>query len=530
MIFRMKIKHKSQRLVSLFILLSCCGVLYADVQQKKGQLSLYQAVKSTLQDSLNIKLKELSVDIAKASEKTQAGAFDVNLSFSAQSDSSLITKSPYELGLPVAANADYPRTLLDQDVHTLSTSVSKKFRNGISASLSYVMTQLDHRIPDPLGVAIPTTNTTQFNFKVDIPLLKGSGKVSSAAAEVAAGYERRATEADYKHLVAQTILTTVNRYWDYVAAYSINAYLTKAKETVDTWHRKASNTDNKLLAGYRAEKQSRLIESKKVMQASAIALASAMGTQASAMAKLGKPDIEGFPKHWREELKNLNMLAMTDSWTQIALQNRKDIQALKIRVESAQTLLARAKNDLDPSLNLSFGYGTEGFSYGNSAHDAWRAVYYKVRTPAYSGALVLNYPLGNDAAKGVYNSSFAAKEIAKLQLNEAIRQVKLSIHNDASVLITSRNKAIEADKSLKSYVTSMQTLVSQHSIDDLNDINTLLTLQDRLDDAAAAYFNALSDLANAIVNSRFEVGLLVSSTQALDKDINFKILTSLPEF
>ncbi|MFK5986590.1 MAG: TolC family protein [Pseudomonadota bacterium] len=477
---------------------------------------------------MNIKLKELSVDIAKAAEQTQSGAFDVNLSFTVQSTSSLIIESPYALGLSVEADDDDPRTYLDQDVHALSTSVSKKFRSGISTTLSYGLTQTDHRVPDPLGAEIPTSNSSQFNFKVDIPLLKGSGRVSTAAAEIAAGHEHSATAADYKHVVSKTILTTVTRYWDYVAAYYINAYLAESKQAIDKWHRKNNIADNTLLSGYRAEKHSRLIESRKVLQTAALALADAMGTHVNAMAILGKPDIDEFPKYWRKDLKKLNRPAITESWINMALQNRYDLQALKIRLEAAQILLEKAKNDLDPSLDLSLGYGTVGFSYGNHISEAWRASYDRVRTPAYSGALVLNYPLGNDAAKGTYNSNFAAKEIARLQLNEALRQVKLSIHNNVSVLVTSRNKAIAADKSLKSYAGFMQALVTRQSIDELKEINSLLTLQDRLDDAAVAYFNSLSGLANAIVNSRFEVGLLVSSTQALDEDINLQVLTSIP--
>ncbi len=527
----LKFKNKFLPAKILLLLLLFTNILYANeqqqgVQQQEIQLNLYSAVKSTLQDSLNIKLKQLSVDFSKAVEKSQAGAFDVNLSFMAQTNSALITKSPYELGLPIVGSE--PRTYLDQDVHSLSTSITKKFRNGISTSLSYLMTQYDHPVPDPMGAAIPTTNSTQLNFKVDIPLLKGSGKVSSGAAENAAILESRATEADYKHLVSQTVLTTVNRYWDYVAAYSINAYLAESKRTIDTWHRKSNHSDNHLLAGYRAEKQSSLIESEKVLQASAIALASAMGIQATAIETLGKPNVEGFPKNWREELKNLDAVTLTDSWTNMALQNRNDIQALKIRLDAAQILLAREKNNLNPSLNLSFSYGTDGFSYGNSLHDMWQSASYRVRTPAFSGALVLNYPLSNSTAKGAYSSSFAAKEMASLQLNETIRQLKLSVHNDVNVLMTSRNKAFEADKSLKSYVSSMMALVSGQSIDDLREINSLLTLQDRLDAAAVVYFNALSGLINAIANSRFEVGLLLSSTQALDEGINLKILTSLP--
>jgi len=524
------IKQSCHTGMALFVFLLCGEIAYAEIQQKETQISLYRAVKSTLEDSLNIKLQELSVDIAKAAETAQAGAFDINLSFTAQTTSSLIIQSPYALGLPVDANDDDPRTDLDQDVHTLSTSASKKFRNGIAATLSYGLTQTDHRVLDPLGAKIPTSNSSQFNFNVDIPLLKGSGRVSSAAAEMAAGQEHTAAQADYKHLVSKTILTTVNRYWDYAAAYSINAYLAESKKEIDTWHRKNNSTDNILLKGYRAEKQSRLIESGKTLQTASLALANAMGTHVDTMTSMGKPDIEGFPKNWRDELKNLNLPAITESWFKMAVQNRYDIQALKIRLEAAETLLKKAKNDLDPSLNLSVGYGTVGFSYGNRASEAWRATYDRVRTPVYSGALVLNYPLGNDAAKGTYSSSFAAKEIARLQLNETIRQVKLNIHNDVNVLDASRNKAIAADKSLNSYVSSMQALVTQQSIDELEEINSLLTLQDRLDDAAVDHFIALGELANAIVNSRFEVGLLVSSTQALDKDINFKILTSLPEY
>lgn len=479
-------------------------------------LGIYEAVKTTLDQSPNIKIQNYQVDIAKGTERAQGGAFDITSAVSATSAAALSTVGIGPSGGVIRA---------DYNTQTLTASGTKKFRTGVSATLGYNITQTDPRQGPKTTSA--TTNVSTFTFQLDIPLLKGAGRVSAAAAEKAAKYNTDAAVFDFKHLIATSALATIKAYWTYAAAYEVLKYRNQARDTIKHWS-EAKSPFQQYMGGLLAEREKSVAEATQQLEQAKIALARAMGIQTNTVDAMGVPNTSEFPQNWQDVLSQFDANQVEQHWLTLAEQNRNDIKAQSSRVLSAKTTLDKAEKDINPTLNLTLGYGTTGFAYGNHFSHFVDSVHENVRSPSHSAGLVFSYPIGNNVARGTLDAAKASHNISTLQLDEATRGVKLSVSENVAVVNGSLKQAIEADKSLKSYLDAYNDILERGGFDTQASLTDLITIQDKLDDAAIEYIESLRDLANAIAQARYEVGVLISGDEHVDADITLAKLTSLP--
>lgn len=522
----LKIKRLSIALLMSSIPLSS----YAD--EKK--LDLFDVVKSTLDNSPVLKIQGFQVDIAQAAERIQSGAFNVTTSAKVSYDATKNTLYvPNETFVLPPVNPPRPLTIpgaADVDTQSFQAAAQKKSRSGITTKLQYDLTRRD-----PLGISSTptdyfygTTSRGKIGLSITVPLLKGAWEVSSGAAEKAAGLDYQAATANYKQLITKTLLGTVNAYWSYTAAYEILNQRILIKERIEKLVQ--SNPSNGFLAGFLQEKQGKVATATQELEQARIALARVMGVPVDEALKLGTPDAQNFPSSPEGLLKTFDVKKAKQEWVELALENRNDLLAAKLSLESSDVLLAKDHQDLYPELTAAVGVGYNGLTHGNGFNNYVDSSYRNVRDFDHNAALAFSYPIGNDAAEGRYDADQAKKMLNIVTMNEAARGIKLSIENSVATVYGRLKIVVQAKQTRDAYRDSLMDLFKKSNLDKAEDVSNIVVLQQKLEDAIVAYVNAQADYANAIAQARYEAGVLISNSDNndLNADISLDKVVSLP--
>ena len=530
----MPITNNIKRLGVVLMLSNLPLSVYAD--DKK--LDLFDVVKATLDNSPVLKIQGFQVDVAKAAERIQSGAFNVRIGGKVGYDNTKNTLFvPYETLIPDPAKFSPPAVVgttypggADFDIQSFQASAQKKSRSGITTKLQYDLNRRDPvgRSATPTDNSYGTTSRGKVSLSITVPLLKGGWEVSAGAAEKAANLDYQAAAAKYKQLITSTLLGTVNAYWNYTAAYEILRQRILIKERIESWV--SSNHLEGFLTGFVQEKQGNVTTATQQLEQARIALARVMGIPVDDALKLGTPDAENFPKDPEKLLETFDTKKAKQEWVELAMENRNDLRANQLSVESSETLLARDQQDLYPELTAAVGVGYNGISHGNGFDPYFDSSYRNVRDVDHSASLTFNYPIGNDAAEGVYDQDKAKKMVNTVTMNETKRGIKLSIENSVATVYGRLKIVVQAKKTAYAYRDSLRDLFKKSDLSKPEELSSIVILQQKLEDAIVAYVNSQADFANAIAQSRFEAGVLISNAENsnLNADINMDRVVSLP--
>ena len=523
--------NKFKRLGVVLVLANIPVSVYAD--EKK--LDLFDVVKATLDNSPVLKIQGFQVDVAKAAERIQGGAFNTRIGGKVAYDNTKNTLYvPGEINDPKITPTPSPLTtfpgVADFDTQSFQASAQKKSRMGITTKLQYDLIRKDPVAHSALATDYfyGTTSRGKVSLTITVPLLKGGWEVSAAAQEKAASLDYQAAAAKYKQLITSTLLGTVNAYWNYTAAYEILRQRTLIKERIENWV--SSNHLEGFLTGFVQEKQGNVVTATQQLEQSRIALARVMGIPVDEALKLGAPDAENFPKDPEKLLQTFDTKKAKQEWVDLALENRNDLRANQLSVESSETLLARDKQDLYPELTAAVGVGYNGITHGNGFDPYFDSSYRNVRDLDHNASLTFNYPIGNDAAEGLYDQDKAKKMINTVTMNETKRGIKLSIENSVATVYGRLKIVVQAKKTAYAYRDSLRDLFKKSDLSKSEELSSIVILQQKLEDAIVAYVNAQADFANSIAQSRFEAGVLISNAENsnLNADINLERVVSLP--
>jgi outer membrane protein TolC len=507
--------------------------LSACADEKK--LDLFEVVKATMDNSPVLKIQGYQVDVAKAAERIQSGAFNVRTSLKVSNDT---TKNslyvPGETYTEVATpRPPVPPTVLgaaDVDTQSFQAAAQQKSRSGITTRLQYDLIRRD-----PVGISTTpvdyfygTTSRGKVGLTVTVPLLKGAWEVSNAAAEKSADVDYQVAIARYKQLITKTLLDTVKAYWSYTAAHEILNQRIIIKDRIEKLS--LANPSNEFLVGFLQEKQGKVVTATQNLEQARIALALVMGIPVDDALKLGTPDANNFPANPETFLQHFDSNKAKQEWVGLALENRNDLRAAKLNVESIDILLARDHQDLYPELTAAVGVGYNGITHGNGFENYVDSSYRHVRDFDHNAALTFNYPIGNDAAEGTYDRDYARKMSNIVSMNETARGIKLSIENSVAQVHGRLKVVVQAQKTWDSYRDSLLDLFKKSNLTNAEDVSNIVVLQQKLEDAMVAYITAQADYANAVAQARFETGVLISNADNsdLNADINIEKISALP--
>jgi len=502
-------------------------------------LTLAEAVKITLTSSPNILLQQLATDSAQAVVKMEKGAFD---------------PTPYSTittGRKSAPVVSYDRPMYE-DLPRLSRSevdwvagISKQTRMGISGDFSVQVYR-----KDPINYDrdyITTSNHSAVDFKLNIPLLQGRGTTSAAAGENSAQLQYEASALDLRHAVAVTVYQAVAAYWDYKAAVEFVKLQEDSENRVKEWLDTAEKTlksSGKLaefekqheaeisgLIAYEADKKLATIAAREQLKQAQDNLALALGVPFDQFAKLGVPS-DNFPK----DIANLNLddPELITRWTTLALEKRLDLHAAKLRQQAAQVMLAKARRDVLPKLDLQLGIGYSGLAEGADFDRFPSALKDQIYGPNTSAGLSFIYPIGNNTARGMLDQAQANYQQNLIQTNELARNIKSQIHLNIAALQRRVTEAVMAERAVKFYQPSLDSLKKQSSSNIDNAASSkiaivmgLTDLEEKLTGALSRQLSMQAELAKAIAATRLNTGSLMSLQQN-ENQISMKELLTLP--
>lgn len=478
----------------------------------------------TLKNSPQIRNQRFGVEKAKGQARTVSGAFDVVTSIAAGRIHSNQTMIDIEGLTPqdqaVIAALPPPQlakilSSLERDTYTssLTASLAKQFRTGISTNLSATTMQTDNT-PALAANVTNVVNRGVVMFSVNVPFLKGWGEEGSLAAnERAAELSYQASVAGLQHTISKTMLDAITAYWDYVNASWYLEKVNASKARIEEWIARVRTPSNSLQS-YLEDKKGKLIDAQDMLDQKRVALAQVMGTSASDLQSLGNPSPD-FPTSWGDNLARFNRQALETVWLSEAEQKRLDLKATKLQQEAADTLLNKARKDLLPKLDLNLGVGYNGFNQYDGFNQFMQSYSDNAQTFNYNVGLVFSYPIGNNVAEGTRDIRNAEYQQAQISTQDSLRGIKLNVKGDLSNLYGRMQKAVQAEKTILSYRASLKDIQNNPGVmSDPSRQVTAMELEDKFLSAQKERADALTDLANAIAKARFTTGTLLKTNDA----------------
>lgn len=506
-----------------------------------NSLTLTEVVKIALSSSPSILMQKLATDSAQAGVKIEKGAFDPTpyTSISTGRQSNPVTsydRAMYE---------DLP--FLSRGEVNWVAGITKNTRSGISGDFSVEVYR-----KDPINYDrdfITTSNSSTVDFKLNIPLLQGRGSTSAAAAENSAQLQYEASTLELRHAIAVTVYQAVAAYWDYKTAVEYLKLQQESEDRVKDWLDSAENElkrSGKLaeveqqhkaeisgLIAYEADKKLATIAAREQMKQARDNLAIALGIPFDQFASVGLPS-DDFPKNIANV--NTNDAGLITRWATLALDNRLDLHAAKLRQQAAQVMLAKARRDVLPKLDLKLSVGYNGLAEGADFDRFPSSLKDQIHGPNASAGLSFMYPIGNHTARGVLDMAQAGYQQTILQTNELARNIKSQVNLNIAALQRRVAEADMAERAVKFYQPSLDGLKKQSmskpvgttgGTSALEVLTGFTDIEEKLTGAKAKRLSTQAELAKAIVATRLNIGALLALHQDEDR-LNIKDLITLP--
>jgi len=507
------------------ILLLVCGLIsFGQSSPSSGPpLELISALQSTLANHPALHIGEQQVVSSRGARRQASGAFDTVIA------SQL---SQNRLNNPLTIFNQEQAALLGiitknqiSSITAFDIGASKQYRNGVRISPSFINTRTTDNIYDIGGV-----NLTTVAFEVNVPLLRGRGRSVVAASETAAGMEVDASLLDLNQTISGLLSNTASSYWAAVgAARNLSVaqnsekrgeiYVEHVRTLIDAG--RVPKSEIHQVEANLATRATERIAAEQSLIAARQQLALAMGLPPDQMADVGTPKGD-FPSDNSQVLATINAYS-AQQFFGFALAHRADYLAAQRRETEAKTLLAPARNGLQPEvdINLTTGYSSleEGTGIGNFFGAPGRAP----RGPDLGIGVTYQFPPRNDAALGTLMRAQSDVRQAELRTLQTGQSIMASV---VTAIAGVRNAALQLQRARAAVEESQAALEGEREKYRLGvgQIVDVLTVEDRLTAAEQTQVSAQVGYALALTQLRYATGSIVEpdrAVQAVDRLVFF---------
>jgi outer membrane protein TolC len=399
------------------VAVSCIGAA------KAGTLTLEDTIREALRsDNIAIQVQDENVNGAAAKLQQAAGAFDWNVS--AQGGWQL-------LYIPKSANGILTDQTSAVGSYYYSASIGRQFRNGIEIDPGF--TAYPGAGASPAQTAGLTQTRPSLGLK--IPVLRGLGEESADAAERAAADALSGSHLSRSFAIAQFAQTVVQTFWRCLA----DDRIAQISEDTDRDGSNYGETLQKMASRglleptvaqqWSATNSYRHINAQKAQDAVQLCRRDlAYATTGSSNGPFPVPSGE-LPKieALTDAVDGLNAGALI----QLALDNRRDLQAVQQNVDAAAENLRSARDSTSPELNLHIEPDRAIVSYTQS--------------------------IQNNVGEGQEAAAAAAKSQAEL----ALRQLQDQIRNDVADAVRNLQRAGSDWTTLSAAEQQMEIVVGE---------------------------------------------------------------------
>ncbi|MEK7684848.1 MAG: TolC family protein [Verrucomicrobiota bacterium] len=517
--------------LGLLALSACLAGLAAEepkpAQPARSQrLGLLEAVRLTLAQDPNIQLQERQIDIAKGALQSARGQFDLTLDTALSRGLTGTPRTELER-INSVGRAHLTETV--RDVTDYRLGLSKQFRSGLTVSPGIEITRSADNLDEQ-----PALNRANISFVVNVPLLKGLGREATGAAERAARVGHEAAALDLQHVIATRVLNVASAYWNCLGAEKQAAILkaseNRAAELVDRVRElvKAGEfpaAELKQVQADQAEKTAARIAGEQRFWQAQQNLALALGLPADKLMTPPVPE-ETFP---RPPAEALPWRFQGQPVLERSLNRRADYQSALKAQQAAEILLAAARNNVKPQLDLNLEVGYAGLDEGSQ----FRRFFSSLETRNYAGpnalaTLRLNFPLANNAARGLLLQRDAAHQQSLIRSQDLARNISSGILvalNELEQTIEELKKAHEAAGYYREAVENEREKLRIGT----STVIDVITTADRLSNALVNEISAQSRYATSLARVRFETGLLVPPATDRSFSLSLEDFITIPQ-
>ncbi|MBC8201494.1 MAG: TolC family protein [Planctomycetes bacterium] len=458
-------------------------VLGVDLEHKPAaseELSIENAVVLAIENNLDIQLSALQPQIAAQSVIAAEAAFDFVLGAGASKKRSRIHQQQ------AVASGNRPVSSAERasDIFSSNASLTKKLNSGGTFTLSTDVTKTDTESidfdysPDPAWQTIGTVDLTQ-------PLLRNFGEKVTLSQIHLSQIDKNKTTEDLRKTLNEVITTTEQNYLDLCLQWrklQINQWLLEQGEAVvrTLELRMAYDTS---MADY-----AQAVATVQQRRADVISQQSAVHDASDSVKKLINTseyplDSETIIKPTTIIQANTVSISLRQALV-TAIENRPDLRALALDIQTSEINIVVAKNaqlpQLDMQAQMSF-YGL-GDTTGRGYEEVFDGDYVN-----YLAGLSLSIPLGNRSAK-------ANSKITRLQQMSAIASYKKGI----------QQATIDIKQSLRNIVTnaSLMRANKDYRIAQTENLRALLVEEETMAGLTPTFLNLKLQTQSGLASAR----------------------------
>lgn len=473
-------------------------------------LSLLEAVQQTVAKQPNIHLDEWQVKVNEGLWQIQRGTFNTTVSTSA---SNSVTHTPLNRYYRnyYSTNEEISR------ITEYTVSITKEFRSGVVLTPDITMTSTED-LSFHLTTTRKTTNEATVSFDIKIPLLRERGRAANAADEMSAKILTESSRYDLNYTTSQSILTTVNEYWNTVAAMdnleiaekaeSRARYMLEQTEILVKAGEQPASEINKLSANLHSKTSTRINNTQALFEARQT-LGLAMGLRFDEIVATPLPS----EPLLEIDDNDLNKIPIAQDLINIGLERRADLIALRKEQESSNVLMVGAQKNLKPQLDLDLSVGYIGLSENTRRQRNFKqyasALNEREAGLNFSAMFSLEWPVLNDYRRGTYVRREAQNERAIIATNNLARQIVSHIVVAMSDVVQSAAELKQAHESVLVYQTAVEKERLKLKLGESTIID-LIDVDDRLTTAMYSEVSARLSFAKSLVQLRFETGTILS--------------------
>ncbi|MCC7044014.1 MAG: TolC family protein [Acidobacteria bacterium] len=400
-----------------------------------------------------------------------------------------------------------------------SLTVSKRFRSGILFSPFFDSTftgtnfKGKPRAQELGGKGISDQLTFRAGVNFTLPLLRGRGAQSIAAAERAASIDVTAGQLILDHQAAASVFRTVQAYWNARSAQEAAAI---ARQSVEFQTTLTALTNQIIGVGdlpqvelararaTEARARARMQDAERRYHEARVALADAMGIAVSGDPASLPTAADPFPQ--------AATAGPVATLIEQAVGRRPDLQAAARSIEAGAILVDGARADLKPVLDLEVGtwFTALGEGSGPKALDRWVG-------PSAGVGVRFEKPLGNNQAQGVLVQREADAALRQIAQRDLDRRIRLGVVESAATLQEVADRVAQAEAAVGFYQTTVNAEMQRFRAGDVTLLDTVLTQQQQID-AQLTLILARQELAQRLAQLRFQTGTLVTVPSAAARD------------
>lgn len=454
-------------------------------------LGLVDAIRLTLSQNPDIQIQGQQLQASQGLLQQASGQFDTTLNLT---------------GTHTTDNGETQQ----QSSTGYSLSVRQTLRNGLVLNPGISTTRNAASTLD-LNQQ-PAQNSAKVSINLLLPLNQDR-RASAALGETAALLARDASQQDVRLTMARAVLNTVSAYWQWVAArhtliISRDAETSMAQQLRETQKLieadEMTAADLLLVRASLMDRTSARLGAEQTLLEAGQKLGQIMGLAPAQLDSLDPQD--DFPPLQQGLLATDNV---QQRLLALALQQRADLAAARLRQEAAKVARTVAQSGLQAplDLNLNVGYTTR---LDSNAANSLVSVLGQPRSSSNIGTSISwQWPVENNVARGRYLQQSAAYDQTTVQLNTLEQTISLGVTAAWQAVIRSARQAQEAEAAVALYQLTAKNEKTKSQLGNATLID-VLSVQDRLRSAQQNQISYHLNYLNALAQLRFETGSLLA--------------------